>query len=121
MALIPHRQRGHALSVLEGGGGEGVIAREIVASRVQAPPVFCTEAKVAKGGGGVFTGHYGTGNYILARPSPLVLHVSLCKRLPLSIVLNSTWSDMCAILFTPELYVKSTLCIHTSDITLCQL
>ena len=24
--------------------------REIVASRVQAPPVFCTEAKVAKGG-----------------------------------------------------------------------
>ena len=28
----------------------GVIAREIVASRVQAPPTFCTEAKVAKGG-----------------------------------------------------------------------
>ena len=28
----------------------GVIAREIVASRVQAPPAFCTEAKVAKGG-----------------------------------------------------------------------
>ena len=33
-----------------GGGGGGVIAREIVASRVQAPPAFCTEAKVAKGG-----------------------------------------------------------------------
>ena len=32
------------------GGGGGVIAREIVASRVQAPPAFCTEAKVAKGG-----------------------------------------------------------------------
>ena len=28
----------------------GVIAREIVASRVQAPPAFFTEAKVAKGG-----------------------------------------------------------------------
>ena len=28
----------------------GVIAREIVASRAQAPPTFCTEAKVAKGG-----------------------------------------------------------------------
>ena len=39
-------------------GGGGVIAREIVASRVQAPPAFCTEAKVAKGGG-VFAGHYG--------------------------------------------------------------
>ena len=35
-----------------------VIAREIIASRVQAPLVFCTEAKVAKGGG-VFAGHYG--------------------------------------------------------------
>ena len=35
------------LSVPEGGG---VIAREFVASRVQAPPAFCTEAKVAKGG-----------------------------------------------------------------------
>ena len=34
--------------ISEGGGG--VIAREIVASRVQAPPAFCTEAKVAKGG-----------------------------------------------------------------------
>ena len=32
-----------------GGGGGGVIARETVASRVQAPPAFCTEAKVAKG------------------------------------------------------------------------
>jgi len=28
----------------------GVIAREIVASRAQAPPTFCTEAEVAKGG-----------------------------------------------------------------------
>ena len=37
----------------------GVIAREIVAFRVQAPPPFCTKAKVAKGGGGVFAGHYG--------------------------------------------------------------
>ena len=37
----------------------GVIAREIVASRAQAPPTFCTEATVAKGGGGVFAGHYG--------------------------------------------------------------
>ena len=31
------------------GGGRNR-AREIVASRVQAPPAFCTEAKVAKGG-----------------------------------------------------------------------
>ena len=41
----------------------GVIAREIVASRTQAPPTFCTEAKVAKGGGGggggLIAGHYG--------------------------------------------------------------
>ena len=42
-------------------GREGVIAREIVASRAKAPPAFCTEAKVAKRGGGgrVFVGHYG--------------------------------------------------------------
>ena len=32
-------------------GREGVIAREIVASHVYiSPPVFCTKAKVAKGG-----------------------------------------------------------------------
>ena len=34
----------------------GIIARKIVASRVQAPPVFCTETKVAKGGGGRICG-----------------------------------------------------------------
>ena len=39
-------------------GRGGVIAREIVASCLQAPPAFCTEAKVAKGGG-LFAGHYG--------------------------------------------------------------
>ena len=33
-----------------GGGGGGVITKEIVASHIQAPPAFCTEAKVAKGG-----------------------------------------------------------------------
>ena len=30
---------------------EGVIATEIVASHYKPPPVFCTKAKVAKGGG----------------------------------------------------------------------
>ena len=43
--------------------GGSVITREIVASRVQAPPAFCSEAKVAKGGGGIFAGHYGTYTY----------------------------------------------------------
>ena len=33
-----------------GTGRGGLIVREIVASCVQAPPAFCTEAKVAKGG-----------------------------------------------------------------------
>ena len=31
-------------------GREGIIAREIVASHAKAPPAFCSEAKVAKGG-----------------------------------------------------------------------
>ena len=30
-----------------------------------SPPVLCTNAKVAKGGEGVFTGHYSTCNYII--------------------------------------------------------
>ena len=33
-----------------GGGGGRNRARESVASRIQAPPPFCTEAKFAKGG-----------------------------------------------------------------------
>ena len=47
-----------------GTGRGAVIAIEIVASCVQALPVFCTEAKVAKGGG-VFAGHYGNTGVIL--------------------------------------------------------
>ena len=68
LALDPHPPP-TMKSCFIGTGRGGVIAREIVASRVQAPPppppAFCTEAKVAKGGGGgggggVFAGHYGT-------------------------------------------------------------
>ena len=52
LALGPHppptmRSCFIGTGIKEGGG---VIAREIVASRVQAPPAFCTEAKVAKRG-----------------------------------------------------------------------
>ena len=53
LALGPHPPptiRSCFIGTGRGGGGGGVIAREIVASRVQAPPAFCTEAKVAKGG-----------------------------------------------------------------------
>ena len=50
LALGPHPPP-TMRSFFIGTGRGGVIAREIVASRVQAPPAFCTEAKVAKGGG----------------------------------------------------------------------
>ena len=49
LALGPHPPP-TTKSCFIGIGRGGVIAREIVASRVQAPPAFCTEAKVAKGG-----------------------------------------------------------------------
>ena len=49
LALGPHPPP-TMRSCFIGTGRGGIIAREIVASRVQAPPAFCTEAKVAKGG-----------------------------------------------------------------------
>ena len=51
LALGPHPPP-TMRSCFIGTGRGGVIAREIIASRVQAPPppAFCTEANVAKGG-----------------------------------------------------------------------
>ena len=66
LALGPHPPPTMG-SCFIGTGRGGVIAREIITSHVQAPPPFCSEAKVAKGGGGggggVFAGHYGTYTY----------------------------------------------------------
>ena len=65
LALGPHPPP-TMRSCFIGTGRGGVIAREIITSHVQAPSPFCSEAKVAKGGGGgagVFAGHYGTYTY----------------------------------------------------------
>ena len=59
--------------------GQGVIARENVASRNNPPPALCTKAKVAKrggrGGGGLFAGHYGS-CYTIHHTSPGLLQTS---------------------------------------------
>ena len=52
LALIVHRQWGHALLVQEGGV---YIVREIIASHVQAPLHFALRIRLQKGG--VFAGH----------------------------------------------------------------
>ena len=51
LALGPHPPPTmRSCFISTGRGGGGVIVRESVAYRVQAPPPFCTDAKVAKGG-----------------------------------------------------------------------
>ena len=57
LALGPHPPPTMG-SCFIGTGRGGVIAREIITSHVQAPPPFCSEAKVAKGGGGGGGGAY---------------------------------------------------------------
>ena len=66
LALGPHpppTMRSYFIGTRRGG----VIAKEIVASHVQAPPAFCTEAKVAKGGA------------YLRDTTVYKLHIQLCK------------------------------------------
>ena len=41
----------------------------------KSPPVFCTKAKVAKGGGGVFAGHYSNCVFSTYHNISILLHV----------------------------------------------